>query len=277
MKDVADPLVWFVNEDLLTLGLIAPAEAPPVAPHRAERLAQREIEEYARGSDLAKWYASQRGAVTGPEREALYDEACRQLFRSLLDGGFASDATPLLVNEAGESPMSPTEAERFRGIFWSGDHDRDGRRILSVGLLRELMLDVRLPVQSIPELCRRMNIGLPHWLNSREAAQSHLGGSTSPPTDGAPDPDKACTHNGPTKRSRGRKPKYNWGPIRTLLRAKLQQDGYPDPGDGGQATLERLVADQFPPDACPSETRIRDEVVREISHYRQEVGAEANK
>jgi hypothetical protein len=61
------------------------------------------------------------------------------------------------------------------------------------------------------------------------------------------------------------------------LRKKLQEDGYPARGDGGQASLERWVAGEFPLDSCPSESRIRFWVAREIKAYREALGPEASK
>jgi hypothetical protein len=87
-------------------------------------------------------------------------------------------------------------------------------------------------------------------------------------------------HRSPVQRlktNRGRRPKYNWPPVHASLRAKLREDGCPRPGDGGQADLERRVTNQFPPDACPTESLIRDHVRSEIAAMRTELGIEAER
>jgi hypothetical protein len=73
----------------------------------------------------------QRGAVTTAEADALYAEACHQLFRSLLDGDFVEHklrlrVKPHFVSDAGVSQMLPEHAELFRGVHWAGAHGRDG-------------------------------------------------------------------------------------------------------------------------------------------------------
>ena len=74
------------------------------------------------------------------------------------------------------------------------------------------------------------------------------------------------------KRGGGRKPKYEWEPVRRMVMQKLREDGAPKKGDGGQAKLEKFVAEQFLPDACPSEAQIRDKVAKWIADYWQEIG-----
>ena len=119
--------------------------------------------------DLADWYSNQRGAVITPEREALHDDACQQLYRSLLRGDFVDwEGTPRvkphLLNDGGLSPMLPEHAEKFRGMHWSGQRDRDSEPILSSSLLRELMHDVWLPAGLVAGWCRVRQIAVPEWL-----------------------------------------------------------------------------------------------------------------
>jgi hypothetical protein len=81
----------------------------------------------------------------------------------------------------------------------------------------------------------------------------------------------------PSQRSRGRRPKYRWTKILTSLGARLHSDGIPEPGDGGQARYEKWVAEQFPPDSCPSESVIRDRVAQVIAKHKQLLEGEAGK
>jgi hypothetical protein len=69
--------------------------------------------------------------------------------------------------------------------------------------------------------------------------------------------------------SRGRKPKYNWTKADRALDVRLDDYGYPEPGDGGQADLEKMVANMFPSDQCPSESVIREHVVKRIEAFRR--------
>ena len=63
--------------------------------------------------------------------------------------------------------MLPEQAEVFRGIWWSGQYDRQGEPVLSSPDLRELMRDVWLPACLIANWCRDRNVGIPPWLASR--------------------------------------------------------------------------------------------------------------
>lgn len=76
------------------------------------------------------------------------------------------------------------------------------------------------------------------------------------------------------KRGGGRPPKYDWEPVLEKLRNRLMDDGAPAFGDGGQAELERFVADQFPIDDCPAESVIRPKVRDEIRAFRQSLNSQ---
>jgi hypothetical protein len=78
----------------------------------------------------------------------------------------------------------------------------------------------------------------------------------------------------PRKRGGGRRPKYLWQPVLAKLRERLEDDGAPADGDGGQAELERFVVSQFPPDACPGESLIRERVRNEIDAFRHDLNKE---
>jgi hypothetical protein len=79
----------------------------------------------------------------------------------------------------------------------------------------------------------------------------------------------------PAKVRRGRRDKYDWLNVMTGLRAKLEEDGCPRPGDGGQARLEEWVIRQFHPDSCPGESMVRARVAQEIKSYQAFLGIEA--
>ena len=70
------------------------------------------------------------------------------------------------------------------------------------------------------------------------------------------------------RRGGGRRQKYNWARVTVELLQRLQDDGAPTEGDGGQAELEEFVARSFSPDDCPSESRMRDWVRETIKAYR---------
>ncbi len=76
------------------------------------------------------------------------------------------------------------------------------------------------------------------------------------------------------KRRGGPRPKYNWPPVLAKLRVRLEEDGAPEDGDGGQAKLEEFVASLFPLDRCPCESLRRKKVGDEIKAYRRDVNAE---
>jgi hypothetical protein len=85
------------------------------------------------------------------------------------------------------------------------------------------------------------------------------------------------TTRAPAKVRRGRRAKYDWPHVMIRLRAKLEEDGCPRPGDGEQARLEKWVANQFHPDCCPGESIIRARVAQAIASYRASLGIEAGK
>jgi hypothetical protein len=182
LTNVPTGAVWFSTEDLQRTGLMAAADTPwrcirnPRWMAWLARFKERQQHEkrWIRSLDLAEWYTRQRGAITTAEAEALHDEACQQLFRSLLAGDFVDlrgnpKAMPHLMTTAGFSRMSPEHVEFFRGTHWAGSRDRDGEPILASGLLRELMRDVWLPARLIADWCRFRNIGLPPWLPTQPA------------------------------------------------------------------------------------------------------------
>jgi hypothetical protein len=76
----------------------------------------------------------------------------------------------------------------------------------------------------------------------------------------------------PRRRGGGRRPKYNWPHVSVKLILRLQEDGVPAEGDGGQAELERYAAGLFPPDDCPAPSAIREWVSAIIEEYRRELG-----
>ena len=181
LQNVPTGSVWFDSEDLLSVGLVTPPESPrrriTEKPRRKNWLdrfkrSQRTERRWVCSSDLAEWYIRQRGALNTAEADALYDEGCRQLFRSLLHGDFVKEGAPPhvrphILNCGGISRMLPEQAEVFRGIWWSGQYDRQGEPVLSSPDLRELMRDVWLPACLIANWCRDRNVGVPPWLASR--------------------------------------------------------------------------------------------------------------
>jgi hypothetical protein len=80
---------------------------------------------------------------------------------------------------------------------------------------------------------------------------------------------KASPESEPASPRRGRRPKYNWDGVMVKVLQKLQDDGAPVDGDGGQAEFERFVADLFSPDNCPTESVIRDRVRGIIEAFRR--------
>jgi hypothetical protein len=76
----------------------------------------------------------------------------------------------------------------------------------------------------------------------------------------------------PPRRGGGRRAKYDWARVSIKLILRLQEDGVPAEGDGGQAELERYVASLFSPDDCPAPSVIREWVHAIIEAYRRELG-----
>jgi len=76
--------------------------------------------------------------------------------------------------------------------------------------------------------------------------------------------------------TRGRKPRYNWAKADRELGACLHANGCPEPNDGGQAALEKMVADSFPSDQCPSESVIRERVAKAIEAHRRTLAEPAS-
>jgi hypothetical protein len=74
----------------------------------------------------------------------------------------------------------------------------------------------------------------------------------------------------PPKRGGGRRQKYDWPYVTLRVLERLQNDGVPVEGDGGQAKLERFVTGLFPPDDdLPAESVIRDRVHGIIAAFRR--------
>jgi hypothetical protein len=73
----------------------------------------------------------------------------------------------------------------------------------------------------------------------------------------------------PPGRGGGRRPKYNWENATVGLFKRLQDDGVPVEGDGGQANLERFVAGFFAPDCSPAPSVIRAKVRSIIEAFRR--------
>jgi hypothetical protein len=63
---------------------------------------------------------------------------------------------------------------------------------------------------------------------------------------------------------RTRKGRHDWGPASQKISAHIYANGLPEPGDGGQARLEKLAMSMFPLGKCPSESAIRARVVKAI-------------
>jgi hypothetical protein len=76
----------------------------------------------------------------------------------------------------------------------------------------------------------------------------------------------------PPRRGGGRRAKYDWPRVTLKLLLKLQDDGAPKEGDGGQAELERFAASLFPSDNCPSASVIREWVSGVIEAFRRDLG-----
>jgi hypothetical protein len=95
--------------------------------------------------------------------------------------------------------------------------------------------------------------------------------SVSPDDADAPPTDYPAISPGrrPPKRGVGRPSSYNWVPAITALGIKILAEGIPTKGDGKQAKLQELVKDQFPLDNCPSDSRIKEVVVRAIRSHRE--------
>jgi hypothetical protein len=74
------------------------------------------------------------------------------------------------------------------------------------------------------------------------------------------------------QRGGGRRRKHDWPYVTLKLLQRLQDDGAPAEGDGGQAELEGYAASLFPPDACPSESLIREWVHGTIKAYKRSLG-----
>ena len=130
-------------EDLLSVGLVTPPES------RRRRIAEKprsknwldRLKRTAEGgrwvcsSDLAEWYIGNVAPSNTAEADALYDEGCRQLFRSLLHGDFVKEGAPACPPSYGDPRRDisrvPEQAEVFRGIWWSGQYDQQGVPVLS--------------------------------------------------------------------------------------------------------------------------------------------------
>jgi hypothetical protein len=67
----------------------------------------------------------------------------------------------------------------------------------------------------------------------------------------------------------GRPDKYDWLQAIIKIVTQLNADGIPKKGDGGQARLEKMVADLFGPDNAPGETAIKKIVKETMAAFRQ--------
>lgn len=179
LTDVSTGPVWFRSQDLQRVGLMGVADTSWRSSKNLRHLAwltrfregQRVVRRWVCAFDLADWYSKQRGAVTTAEAEALHDEACQQLFRSLLTGDFVDlQSKPHLTTKAGVSRILPEQAEWFRGQHWAGQRDRLREPILSNDLLHELLRDVWLPAHLIADWCKVRNLALPSWLPRPQTA-----------------------------------------------------------------------------------------------------------
>ena len=185
--------VWFVAEDLRGRGLVPHPIFNPChgLDHAAPRcrptskVVKRHERRWVRGADLADHFAHQRGAITTSERQALYDEACHQIFRSLLHGDFTDEhklphVRPHRLKDAGFRRMTPELAEQFRRKHSGGHRDRDGEPTLSDRQLGELMLDVWLPARCVIVWCQQRNMRLPDGLATETTSlQQMMAGSSS--------------------------------------------------------------------------------------------------
>ncbi len=161
--------LWFVTEDLRRLMLI-----PSATSGRSRRAAlltclndrqKRRERRWVRGADLAEHFAHQRGPTTTSERQALRDEGCQQIFRSLLHGDFTDErqlphVRPHYLTNAILRRMTPIVGGS--AFFGSDGRDRDGEPVLSDHLRRKLMREVWLPVRCVMFWCQDRNMRLPN-------------------------------------------------------------------------------------------------------------------
>ncbi len=70
--------------------------------------------------------------------------------------------------------------------------------------------------------------------------------------------------------SRGRRPAPYWLDAKAEVMRLLRDEGFPEPGDGGQAELERHITDWLAvKDHHPTESTVRDHVSEWIAQYRR--------
>jgi hypothetical protein len=72
-------------------------------------------------------------------------------------------------------------------------------------------------------------------------------------------------------RNVGRRSAPYWAKYEQVILERLQEDGYPERGDGGQARLEKVVGEMMAVDGIeplPSESTIRVHVHQCIARYR---------
>jgi hypothetical protein len=102
-----------------------------------------------------------------------------------------------------------------------------------------------------------------HAMSRWQSQQRNAGSSKDVPPEPMPDQ---------RQRGGGRRRKHDWPYVTLKLLQRLQDDGAPAEGDGGQAELEQYVADLFPSDNCPSSSLIREWVSDTIKAYKRSLG-----
>jgi hypothetical protein len=91
----------------------------------------------------------------------------------------------------------------------------------------------------------------------------------SPRSDEGPKTDHQSSHSG---RRRGRVPNPIWSAAKNEAIQSLKDNGFPQPGDGGQAALEKLIADWLASwGHYPAESTVRRHVTSWINEYRAHV------
>jgi hypothetical protein len=204
---------------------------------------------------IAEWRACETGSVSTDAW--LKMKAYRALYHSLIDGDFEENGRSRVVYPDGLFSDRPW-LRMTRDLCEAWPEDVEDRIVILNGcwvhrdLARCWFEDRRIP--------------LPSWLLVDQTARGVEAGKAPPSEviqDHAEDPPPARQ-----KHPGGRPPKYQWAPVLAKLRRQLEDYGAPAEGDGGQAVLERFVADQFPPDDRPATSTIREKVRKTIEAYR---------
>ena len=208
---------------------------------------------------IVDWYV--REPRTGKTDTTRLKSAYKELTQSLLmrefdhgRGGFVHVLSPENFYRLPlEKLRAPIDQGNLRGLARSypinGDMDQTKGTILIDAYLKWCCVPADLAVHWL----RNRRVDLPDWLgsNSTESAQA---------SDAAPS----------KKPSRsGRRPIYDWDQVHLVIMNRLNADGVPDAGDGGQAKLEKLAVGSFPLDKCPTESVIREHVVKMMEEYRK--------